>query len=171
MNECQRGSEYAPRDVEPRWQYCGSATSRTAEWWYRTSMPTTDPRAHALPLVLLPDAVALCRLEPTAPFPDWMAHARQFLTLSRTPTELSIIADDAAVPDDVTPQRGYRVLRVDGPLPLDLVGIFASLATPLAQARIPILPIATYDTDYLLVHERDILRAVHALTDAGHRVR
>jgi hypothetical protein len=57
---------------------------------------------------------------------------------------------------------------VEGPLPLDLVGIFASLASPLADASVPIFPIATFDTDYLLVREPMLERALAALRAAGH---
>jgi hypothetical protein len=97
--------------------------------------------------------------------------ARQFLTVSRTPSELSITADESAVPPEVPAQRGYRALRVEGPLPLDLVGIFASMAVPLAEHRIPIFPIATYETDYLLLRPDDVEQAIEVLVAAGHRVR
>jgi uncharacterized protein len=125
---------------------------------------------HSLPLSALAAPLALCRLAASDPIPAWTAHARTFLTISRTPTELSIIADESAVPADVDAQRGYRVLRVEGPLPLDLIGIFAAIAAPLAAAKVPIFPIATYDTDYVLVAEHHFERAVRALESAGHRV-
>jgi uncharacterized protein len=132
-----------------------------------------DPRTlmpHSLPLRALAARFALCRLSPSDAIPAWTAHARTFLTISRTQTELSIIADESAVPADVDAQRGYRALRVEGPLPLDLIGIFAAIATPLAAANVPIFPIATFDTDYVLVAESHFERAVRALEAAGHRV-
>jgi hypothetical protein len=46
----------------------------------------------------------------------------------------------------------------------------ASLATPLARARIPILVISTFDTDYLFVREERLAAAVRALETAGHAV-
>jgi hypothetical protein len=124
----------------------------------------------ALSLTVLPSLLALCRLSADAEVPSWTAAARTFLTISRTPTELSIVADEAAVPAGVHAERGYRVLRVEGPLPLGLVGVIAALATPLAAAGVPIFPIATYDTDYVLVPGAALGRAVAALASAGHRV-
>jgi hypothetical protein len=50
------------------------------------------------------------------------------------------------------------------------VGVLVSLATPLADAGIPILAIGTHDTDYVLVREADLDRAVGALQHAGHEV-
>ena len=46
----------------------------------------------------------------------------------------------------------------------------ARLAAPLARAGISILALATFDTDYLLVRETDLGRALAALRAAGHRV-
>jgi hypothetical protein len=125
---------------------------------------------HSLPLRILAAPLALCRLSANDSIPEWTALARTFLSISRTPTELSIVADESVVPADVNAQRGFRALRVEGPLPLDLIGIFAALASPLADASIPIFPIATYDTDYVLVSQSNLERAVQALEAAGHRV-
>jgi hypothetical protein len=127
-----------------------------------------DKTVAALRLKLLAERVALCRFGSEAPVPTWTDRARQFLTVSRTPTELSVVADERVVPSDVDAQRGYHVLRVEGPLPLDLIGVFAALASPLAAAGVPIFPIATFDTDYLLVRDKEIERALAALRTAGH---
>jgi hypothetical protein len=124
----------------------------------------------SLPLRALAEPLALCRLAPGEAIPEWTALARTFLTISRTPTELSIVADESIVPANVDAQRGFRALRVDLPLPLDLVGIFSAIAGPLADADVPFFPIATYDTDYVLVTEGNFQRAVTALEAAGHLV-
>ncbi|HEU4586152.1 MAG TPA: ACT domain-containing protein [Gemmatimonadaceae bacterium] len=124
----------------------------------------------ALTLAVLEGRFAVCRLAAGSEVPPWIAQADTFLTVSRTPTELSIVADESAVPAAMDAQRGYRALRVEGPLPLELVGVLAAIATPLAAARVPIFPIATYDTDYLLVPDAQLASAVSALLAAGHRV-
>jgi hypothetical protein len=129
-----------------------------------------SPSWLTLTLRVLPAPLALCRLSATEAIPEWTELARSFLSISRTPTELSIVADESAVPAHVGAQRGYRALRVDGTLPLNLIGIFVIIASPLAAARIPIFPIATYDTDYVLVAESELARAIAALEAAGHHV-
>ena len=45
--------------------------------------------------------------------------------------------------------------------------MLARIATPLAAAGIPIFAIATYDTDYVLVRETDLERALAALGPGG----
>lgn len=124
----------------------------------------------ALPLVLLRTPLAICRLAYDAPVPDWTAGATSFLTISRTKDELSIVADEASVPANVPGERGYRALKVVGPLPLNLIGILAAIASPLAEAKLAIFAISTFETDYVLVKGKDLDAAVIALTGAGHQI-
>ncbi|HKU62352.1 MAG TPA: ACT domain-containing protein [Gemmatimonadales bacterium] len=130
-----------------------------------------SPERPRLPLELLPDALAICRLQADAPVPAWAAGSRGFVTISRTAEELSITALQQVVPDDIRCERDYRALRVRGPLPLDLIGILSAIADPLARAGLSIFAISSYDTDYVLVKARDLPAAVSALEEAGHEVR
>jgi hypothetical protein len=123
-----------------------------------------------LPLELLPDTLAICRLEPGAPIPSWAAQPSRFLTLSRTAEELSITTLQSTVPAGVTCERDYRAVRVRGPLPLNLVGVLAAIADPLAAAGLSIFAISTYDTDYVLVKARELEAALKVLQQAGHQI-
>jgi hypothetical protein len=140
-------------------------------------MPTMakaqEARASAprLPLELMPDTLAICRLDPGAPVPSWAAGPSRFLTVSRTAEELSITTLQSTVPAEVPAERNFRALRVRGPLPLNLIGILAAIADPLAAAGLSIFAISTYDTDYVLVKERDLEAALQALQRAGHQIR
>ena len=136
--------------------------------WSTSLMAQSQPPK--LPLELLPDTLAVCRLEAGAALPPWAGASTPFLTVSRTPEELSITAVESAVPPDARCERGYRAFRVRGPLPLDLIGILASIADPLAKAGLSIFAISTYDTDYVLVKGKDLAAAVRALKGAGHRI-
>ena len=129
--------------------------------------PSARPR---LPLELLPDTLAVCRLEPGAPVPAWAGEPSRFLTVSRTAEELSITTLQSTVPAGVPCERDYRALRVRGPLPLNLIGILAAIADPLAAAGLSIFAISTYDTDYVLVKARDLEPALRALRQAGHQI-
>ena len=51
-----------------------------------------------------------------------------------------------------------------------LIGILASLTSTLAEAGINLFAVSTYDTDYLLVQENNLDRAIQALARAGHRI-
>ena len=51
-----------------------------------------------------------------------------------------------------------------------VVGVLASLTGPLAGAGIGLFALSTFDTDYLLVKEEDLDRAIEALRVFGHVV-
>jgi hypothetical protein len=122
-----------------------------------------------LSLTLLPDALAICRLEPGAPVPEW-ALAAPWWSITRTPDELSIVCAEARVPEGVSASRGWTALRFAGPLPLDQTGILASVTTPLAAARVSVFALATYDTDYVLIPAAQRAVAIDVLERAGHSV-
>ena len=131
--------------------------------------PRPAHRPH-LPLEILADTLAVCRLPADAPVPHWATGPSRFLTVSRTSEELSITTVQGSVPPDLRCERDYRALRVKGPLPLDLIGVLAAIADPLAAAGLSIFAISTFDTDYVLVKARDLEPAVVALEHAGHQV-
>lgn len=128
-----------------------------------------SPRA-LLTLTLFSERYAICRLDAAADVPAW-ASGGQFVSISRTPDELSIVCLEAKVPSGMTCEPNWRILKCEGPLDYALSGIMASIAEPLADAGVPIIPIATYDTDYILVKEAHLETAVRALTGYGHAVR
>ncbi len=127
-----------------------------------------SPRA-LLTLTVFPERYAICRLDSKASMPSWAGGP--FVSFSRTPDELSIVCLEASVPSGVMCEPGWRTLKCEGPLDFALPGIIASLAEPLADAGVPIFPIATHDTDYILIKERHLETAINALTGYGHAVR
>jgi len=116
-----------------------------------------------------PGLYGICRLAPDEPTPGWTTFAT-FCSLTRTGDELSIVCNQEAVPADVRAERNWRLLGVQGPLDLSLVGILAGLATTLATAGVSIFAISTFDTDYLLVRDDDVHRALDALREGGYAV-
>lgn len=121
-------------------------------------------------LDLLPERLAVCRLGPAAPVPAW-AWRGALCAVTRTAQELSVVCEERSVPEAVQAARGWRALRVEGPLSFEQVGVLAALLAPLAEAGVSVFALSTYDTDYVLVRERDLARAVAALRSAGHTVR
>ena len=123
-----------------------------------------------LTLMILPDTLAICRLSPEEDVPEW-AMIGEFVSITHTSDELSIVCADEYVPPDVKADRDWRALGVKGPLDLALTGVLASLANPLAEAQINLFAVSTFDTDYLLVKGYNLTRACEVLRQAGHVVR
>lgn len=123
-----------------------------------------------LTLSILPQAYAVCRLDPNGRIPHWALLGDDFISLTRTLNELSVVCLQENVPQETRAERGWRCMKVEGPFDFSVAGIHASLAIPLAEANISILAIATYETDHLLIQEKDLQRAIDVLVQAGHRI-
>ena len=123
----------------------------------------------ALDLDVLPGDYVICRWPPGESLPDWVQQGA-FVSVTRTPTEVSTVCAAHSVPEGTVCEGPWRVFAVRGPLDFALTGIMASLALPLAAAAISVFAVSTYDTDYILVRAADVEGAVAALKKAGHRV-
>ena len=120
-------------------------------------------------LELLPERLAVCRLEPDQVDLDWDP-GEGLLSVTFTSEEVSVVCEEAYAPADAEIARGWRCLRVVGPLDFEMVGVLANLAGALAAERIPIFALSTFDTDHILVRSSDLERSVEALRGAGHEV-
>ena len=134
--------------------------------------------AKRAPLVLdlLDASLSVLRFAPDADVPDWALRVGPFGSVTRTDDELSVVCATTHVPSTPLPARtaredGWRALRVVGPFAFTEVGVLLQVAAPLAAAGISILAMATFDTDYVLVQETQLARAIVELRAAGHTVR
>lgn len=120
-------------------------------------------------LRVLPHLYAICRLDPEKEVPPAVLTG-PFFSITRTPVELSILCAVDKVPRGATVEAPWKCLEVIGPLDFALTGVLSSLAAPLANAAVSIFAVSTYNTDYLLVHERDLDRAIASLRREGHLI-
>jgi hypothetical protein len=119
-----------------------------------------------LTLIVLDGIFAVCKLTPDASIPAW-ATAADFFSITRTADELSIVCPQDAVPAGILCERDWRCLRVAGTMLFSVVGVLASLTAPLAAAGISVFAISTFDTDYLLVKDADMEKAIDILRRHG----
>ena len=116
-------------------------------------------------LQVRPGKLAVCRFPADTPPPAWLFHPdTAFLSITRTPDELSIVCAEDDLPPSVTSfEGGWRAIHLQGPIPFGATGVLASLVGPLADAKVPVFALSTFDTDWVLVKEGDLARAVGAL--------
>lgn len=96
---------------------------------------------------------------------------REFCFVQRTDEELSVVCPtDAALAHTLAREDGWRAFRIAGVLDFSLIGILAGISAVLADAKIGIFVISTYNTDYILVKAAALDHAVDALTAAGYTV-
>jgi uncharacterized protein len=120
-------------------------------------------------LSLLPERFAIVRLAPDAQVPSWVAQG-SFFSITRTAEELSIVTSARSVPDGVSKHGFWQALKVHGPFALSEIGVLSALTAPLADAKISVFVISTFDTDYLLVSAEQLRAAIITLERAGHTV-
>ncbi len=120
-------------------------------------------------LTVLPEIFAVSRLAPDAPVPQWLP-PKGLVHMTRTASEMSLVCAESYVPAAVRSERGWRCFELEGPIPFDQTGVLDSVLHPLAGERIPIFAVSTFDTDYVLVKEADLVAAGGVLEAAGHMV-
>lgn len=117
----------------------------------------------------LQDTFAIVRLPPSEDMPRWASG--ELVSITRTADELSIVCKESAVPAGSQADRGWQCLKVEGPMPLTMVGVAAEFTSLLAKAGVSVFLISTFDTDYILVKGDALERAADALRGGGHSVR
>ncbi len=110
-------------------------------------------------LSILPEKLGICHLNKNSPIPSWAIENSNFSSLTKTEDELSIICPQDKIPGGILVEKNWRAFKVKGPLGFILTGVVSSLSAPLAKAKISILYISTYETDYLLVEEKNLDKA------------
>jgi hypothetical protein len=121
-------------------------------------------KAKKLTLSLLPQKFGICHFEKKSKIPDW-AEKGEFFSLTKTDQELSIVYPQDKIPPGVLYEPNWVAFRIEGVVEgVFAVGIIESLARPLAENKIPIFNISTYQTNYLFVEEKNLKKAIKLLS-------
>jgi len=118
---------------------------------------------------LLKDEYGVARLDVLDEVPKWVVKG-EFYSITKTEDELSILCSEIDIPSDVKCERNWRILKVEGPLDFSLVGILSSISAVLAKVKISIFVISTFDTDYILVKDKDLAKSIESLRNGGYNI-
>lgn len=95
-----------------------------------------------------------------------------FVFTGRTDQEKSLVCPTERVPDNtVSREDGWKAFRVFGELDFSLIGILAGITQALADRKIGVFTISTFNTDYVLTKEADFGRAILALKEVGYGIK
>ena len=115
----------------------------------------------------MPYCLSVCKISDVSE----IALQKDFYFIGRTDEELSLVCRTEDVPDSTLEcDDGWRGFRIQGVLDFSLIGILSKLSAILAEQQIGIFAVSTYNTDYILVKEKDFDRALNALADNGYTV-
>ena len=91
--------------------------------------------------------------------------------VGKTDEEISLVCRTEDVPDEISDRDdGWRGFRIEGVLDFSLIGILSKLSTILAENKIGIFAVSTFNTDYILVKDENYDRAISVLVAEGYEV-
>jgi hypothetical protein len=94
-----------------------------------------------------------------------------FYFIGKTDEELSLVCKTEDTPNNtVERDDGWKGFRIQGVLDFSLIGILSKLSGILADHKIGIFAVSTYNTDYILVKEENYERALTVLASKGYTV-
>lgn len=118
-------------------------------------------------LKVLPQALTVCKLADAAA----IDLNQDFYFLARTDEELSLVCRTENTPANTTDRDdGWRGFRIEGVVDFSLIGILSKLSAVLAEHKIGIFAVSTFNTDYILVKEENFNRALRALAEKGYTI-
>ncbi|MER1996643.1 MAG: ACT domain-containing protein [Arthrobacter sp.] len=129
------------------------------------------PPVPSVELHALPGDYVIAKLPPSSQLPAdvlFPANLDGFVSLTRTPEELSVVCPAALAPDGAETDGPWAAFYASGPMPFGLTGVVASLVAPLSSAGCPVFVTSTFDGDVLMVPAAKYDQARGLLTAAGH---
>ncbi len=91
--------------------------------------------------------------------------------IGKTDEEISLVCRTKDTPTKTIERNdGWRGFRIQGVLDFSLIGILAELSGILAEHKIGIFVISTYNTDYILVKAENFERALNILESEGYTI-
>ena len=95
----------------------------------------------------------------------------EFYFIGKTDEEVSLVCKTEDTPiNTIEREDGWRGFRIQGVLDFSLIGILSKLSGILAEHKIGIFAVSTYNTDYILVKEENFERALNVLAAEGYVV-
>lgn len=119
-------------------------------------------------LQILPQRLTVCKVSKICD----VDLTQGFFFLSKTDEEISLVCETQYAPSNATHREdGWKAFRIQGTLDFSLIGILSKITTILAENQIGIFAVSTYNTDYILVKEKNFKKAMDVLGEAGHEIR
>ncbi len=120
-------------------------------------------------LKILNHKLTIYRFASTMQIPDEV-YKSNFFSITKTEDELSVVCESSIDLDPLKAEEGWSAFKVLGPLDFSLTGILYGISNVLAEAKISIFAVSTFDTDYILVRSENLAEAVLALEGAGYKM-
>ena len=95
----------------------------------------------------------------------------EFVFIGKTDEENSIVCLTEDVPSNITERDdGWRAFRIQGVLDFSLIGILSKISTLLADNKVGIFVVSTFNTDYILTKHENYDKAIAVLKENGYSI-
>ena len=118
---------------------------------------------------LLQGTYAVCQIKDTENILNCFDE-KEFFPITKTEDEISVVMLQDKISSDVKVEKDWRILKVEGTLDFSLIGILAKISEILAKNSISIFVISTFNTDYILVKEEKVEKAILVLSEEGYEI-
>ncbi|WP_195266313.1 ACT domain-containing protein [Clostridium sp. 1001275B_160808_H3] len=99
-------------------------------------------------------------------------YSDEFCFIGKTDEELSLVCSTNMVPKNVVEcDNGWKAFRIQGVLDFSLIGILSKISTLLAENKIGIFAVSTYNTDYILTKEENFEKSIKILEHNGYIIK
>lgn len=94
-----------------------------------------------------------------------------YVFIAKTDEENSLVCETDKIPNNATHiDNGWKAFRIQGVLDFSLIGILSKISTLLAENKIGIFAISTFNTDYILTKEENFQKAISVLSKNGYKI-
>ncbi|MCL1130272.1 ACT domain-containing protein [Shewanella sairae] len=120
-------------------------------------------------LAVHPDLYSIHSFAPDSAI-DPAVFSQSMFFIGKTHDELSVVVPADLTLNSLEHEEGWRCLEVLGPLGFSMTGILSSVSGTLADEKISIFAISTFDTDYILVKKDTLVAATKALKKKNYQI-
>ncbi|WMS86541.1 ACT domain-containing protein [Pleionea litopenaei] len=126
---------------------------------------------NSFPILHLQTEHSIAKLKEPVALP---AKSNQLYNLSVTVDEISLIAPTQFLrsikSQIIKEENGWHIIKFDQVFQFKEIGVLAAVAARLAEHDISILAVSTFNTDYLMIQQTQIGKALMQMRAAGHQV-
>jgi hypothetical protein len=110
-----------------------------------------------LRLRFIKDEYSIIQLPGNSEIPGWLDLHQHFVFFTRTAEECSIICKSSCVPKNkkLKQNNGWIIIKIEEKLDLAMIGVLYPIIKILKDEKISVYPVATYNTDYILIKEKN----------------
>lgn len=118
-------------------------------------------------LIIIKHEFAICKLNDLSE----IDYTNEFYFIGKTDEEVSLVCMIDSIPNNtIVYDKTWKAFKIEGVLDFSLIGILSSISKVLAENKIGIFAISSFNTDYIFTKAENFNYAIDVLRDAGFEI-